>query len=377
MKNGHINLFVLPSRNKNNKYIDLMIDSVSEDDRVTVHYPKKDTLLGVFLYILKNKLNNKKRDSDFGSKIVTHVHWSTVLYGSRYFLKSLSLIFLNVILLIVLKMVFKVGVVWTVHNNYAHDYKHRLVDNLGRAILRFFSDAIVVQESVTETLFQKKYKNKNIVYIPHGNYIDAYGPALEYSESKRESLGISENDIVLLSMGAIASYKLNERIIEAVKMARKKNARIFLLIAGKGKPDYVKKLEDLVGGDARIKISNSFVPDDEIPALLSIADYSVFFYDESEMTSGGIILSLSYGVPVISRSIPASEIVGQENGFVYDDFGGLVAILEKISKASAGYDRRVIIQNISKDSWSESAKKLVNIYEKVLSSPSIPPEEIH
>lgn len=302
-----IHLLFIPQSNKNNKYIELL-------------------------------LNNLPFDSKFvrGDINIIHIHWSTALYGSKYALKSIYLIIKSLFIYVYLKLKYNVKIVWTLHNNFAHDYPHPWIDAIGRKLLRRFADKIIVQQKIT----------KGDVYIPHVNYIDAYGPKIPRDQELRRSLGVKDGEILLLSLGAQAPYKMNEKIIEAVL----KTKNIKLLIIGKGKTDYVE--------NEKIIVKNEYVKDTDIPRYLSIADYSVFYYDASEMTSGGMILSLSYGLPVITRNIAAAEIITSENGLVYRSFDELVSILQTLNLGF--YDT---IKSVQDQSPAAITKALISLYE--------------
>lgn len=350
-----MNVYILPSKNKNNKYIDLFIGSLRDLGKsITVKDIKNDTLFQVFKSVISN-YNPKVKN-------IIHIHWSTIIYGSRFAIKSILLMSFNIALILILKFLYNAKIVWTVHNYYAHDYTHRSIDNIGRYLLFKLSNAVVTQEETSYKEYLQKYGTTKIKYIPHGNYIDCYGPIVERKNDLRRSLGFDENDIVLLSIGAIAKYKRNESIIESVKIARKYLPNLKLLIVGKGKEEYINSLYKLIGDDHGIVIKNNFVQDIEMPNYLSICDYSIFFYDSSEMTSGAIILSLSYGVPVISRNIPGAERVRGNSGFVFDNTGMLNDILKNKIKKFDNSTRNDIIDTVRNDSWKSVSMALYKLY---------------
>ncbi len=305
------------------------------------------------------------------AKNIIHIQWPTVLYGSRFFLKSVFLLARNILLLAFLKSVWNFKVVWTVHNFYAHDYPYPSIDRFGQGVVRMMTDHIIVQQESTLQQYRKKYSNKKIDVVPHANYIGVYGPAEPAQTFKapamRQKFGFKDSDIVLLSLGVMAPYKKNEKIIEAFARAKKENKNLVLLIIGKGKGTYVDSLNAFaqkIGADG-VVVRNEFVPDEEIPTYMAMADYSVFYYDGSEMTSGGLILSLSYGLPVITRNIPAAEIVNEKNGFVFDNTAELAECLTKLKKRDNLTEEKIrhdSIESVKNQSWLQSAQKLTHIY---------------
>lgn len=306
-----IHLLFIPQSNKNNKYIELLLKNLSYDSN-----------------FVSGDIN------------IVHVHWSTTLYGSKYAIKSMYLMKKNFLIYLYLKLRYNIKVVWTIHNNFAHDYPHPWIDRLGRWLLGKIADIKIVQ--------QRSSLRFGDVFIPHVNYINAYGPKVARNFELRRSLGVNDGELLLISLGVQAPYKMNEKIVDAVLKA--KNCK--LLIIGKGQT----KRES----SERIIIKNQFVEDADIPQYLSIADYSIFYYDASELTSGGMILSLSYGVPVITRNIPAAEIITSRNGVVYESFDELVSVL---STLKAGfYDT---IESVKAHSPEYISNELKKVYESL------------
>ena len=237
------------------------------------------------------------------------------------------------------------------HNFYAHDYPHPWIDKIGRFLLSNIADAIVVHQK------KSVISNKKYYFIPHINYIDAYGSKTNKDYILKRSLGFNDSDIIFLSFGAIAPYKKNEKIIEI--MRKLKDFKLF--IAGKGEAGYVQTLKEHVeklNMSERVIIKNKFVIDEDVPRYLSIADYSIFYYDKSEMTSGGIILSLSYGIPVISRDIPGSKIVNKDCGYVFKSDIELQSILKNL-KLEKTFNT---VPSVINDTAKVASKKLRNIY---------------
>lgn len=352
-----MNIFILPSKNKNNKYISLLVDSIRNlDKNLNVPDLRYDTVGEIFSsYLLKSSKNTKN---------IIHIQWPTVIYGSHLWVKSIFLMFFNFSLLLIAKFFLRTKIVWTIHNFHAHDYENRKLDILGMSILRKIADSIIVQQKSTCDDFIKKYPLKNIEYIPHGNYIGAYGDKVEKDILLKRSLGFEDSDVVVTSLGAIARYKKNENIIKAVTDVRKKYSNLKLLVIGKGKINYVEELESLVLDDG-INIENIFVPDRDIPKYLSVSDYAIFYYDKSEMTSGGIILALSYGVPVISRDIPGAEMIDKDSGLIFNDDNQLREVLISVCGKLKEADSGAIIRRVIDFDWHTNSKKLLEIYKEI------------
>jgi beta-1,4-mannosyltransferase len=309
---------------------------------------------------LRRLLKEDKRKMD--ANHIIHIHWASILYGSRFIIKSLYLMLVNFITLFLLKKVYGMKICWTMHNYKAHDYPHPLIDKIGRKILFFIADGIIIQQEQVFNVWHKKYPDRKIKYNPLGNYISAYGPAIFDRNIMRKDKGFSANDIIILSLGVIKPYKKIEHIIEAFHATVQDNNNLRLVIVGKADKKYLDYLQSLTGGSRRIFFENIRIPDRDMPKYFSFADYSVFWYDDSVLTSGGIPLSLSYGAPVISRNIPAAEGVKDGiNGYLFNNINELSDIFKNLS-ISSQFDRYKIIQSIKSFDWANIAKETALFY---------------
>ena len=149
MNQKNIKIFMFPSSNRNNKYIELFRNSVEEaSQNVEFLSVPKDFLFRIIPMLFSANL--------FRSKRIIHIHWPTVMYGSRFFVKSIFLLSVNFFLLLFLKYFLGFKIVWTVHNFHAHDYPHPGVDKVGQRGICWLSDALIVQQKITRENFQNK-----------------------------------------------------------------------------------------------------------------------------------------------------------------------------------------------------------------------------
>lgn len=346
-----IAIYPFPFSSKNNKYTSLLYSALSR-------------VGGDFSYEIIN-CNNKftelfrlSKNSGRFDKNIVHIHWVNAIYGSKFFLKSIFLGVVNFSILIFLKRVKKYKIVWTKHNYYSHDFAFPVLDRIGRGLMLRLADKVIIQQ---KSGYEKIKDNSKFVYIPHGNYIDAYGPAGDRN-SIRSKFNIADDDILLVSFGIVKPYKKLENIIRAVRKSN--NSRLKFLIAGQCSAEYSKKLKEVAGDSGNIVFYFSFIEDSEVPDYLAAADFSVFCYDDSVLTSGGIILSLSYGVPVIARNMPASELIKDgKNGFIYTEEGRLVSIFNNLESGRANLEE--IINSVKDLGWDFIAKKLAFEFSKI------------
>lgn len=316
-----MDIFSLPFDSHGNQYFFLWREALSRTGQGTVRPVPKGGLVRLFFTPSEDRPH------------ILVIHWSTTLYGSRFIVKSSLQLFVNSILLCLLK-IRGWTLIWVMHNAYAHDYPHPLIDRVGRALLSSVVSAIVVHQEQTQKKLSRKWPRKRIVYIPHGNYIGVYGPRIQEKRRIREHYGFAPDDRIILAFGMIRPYKGLEKIIDSFGAASSAFPdHLILWILGKGNAQYVESLNTYIGSaNGRIRIENRFVPDSEVPECFAISDYSIFYYDESELTSGGIVLSLSYGVPVITRTIPAAEIIKEgENGYLFTNVADLSRVFLRLA----------------------------------------------
>lgn len=347
-------IYPFPFSNKNNKYIGLLYGNLNGKEKDGFMFEIKN---GGFPSILNLKSLWKNR----GNKNIIHIHWPTELYGSRFIIKSALLMAVKFPVLFFLKKIYGFKIVWTMHNYQAHDYPHPAIDSLGCDFLFFLSDCVIVQQKSACEVLKQKYPGKNIRFVPHGNYIGAYGPRISMPADARESRGLGSDDIVLLSLGMIRPYKKIDEIIKSFNKCHKLSRAIKLFIIGGCNDKYLRYLVKLAGDNKDIVIKPQFIADAEIPDFFSIADYSVFWYDDTVLTSGALILSLSYGVPVVARDIPASELIKNgQNGFLFRDGKELCGIFEKLTILTKPSPEDVT-NSVKNLDWKSISDELANI----------------
>lgn len=302
---------------------------------------------------------------EIASKKIIHIHWENIIYGSKYLLKSVFLLFINGSIILLLKRR-NYKVVWTMHNFYGHDYPHPIIDSIGRKFMFAVADTIIIQQKQIADDMQIKYKDKKVVYMPIVNYIGAYGSRCSSNFDVRQKYGFSKDNIVLLSLGAIKQYKKFDSIIEVFNSLEGRiDKRIKFLIAGHGNDKYFSYIKRLAGHNDNIKIQCRFIEDREIADYLGIADYSIFWYDDSVLTSAGIDLSLSYGVPVIARNIPAADIIRNDiNGFLYNNKEDLAEILLNLPRRTK-ISPENIIKTVADRSSENIAICLAKVYKEI------------
>jgi glycosyltransferase involved in cell wall biosynthesis len=299
------------------------------------------------------------------------VHWETNIYGSTYV--ALSLVRgANRFLGLWKARWYGARIVWTMHNTHAHEYPHPRIDAWGRTIMWRLAHAVIIQNRTAIPKYKEQHPGKRVVYIPHGNYIGVYGPRADAARAaERARRGFLDTDIVLLGIGMIRPYKRYEDTIDAVLAAEKKGVPVRLVIAGKGDAAYIASLRARAVGSKAVSFEEGRIADTDVPKTLAMADYAVFAYGESSLTSGALLWALSYGLPCIVGEMPAAELVHDGiNGYCVppppkvkpsESVGNLMLLVESLPKRER-IDRDRVVATVAEYGWDRVARETVALY---------------
>ena len=187
-------------------------------------------------------------------------------------------------------------------------------------------------------------------------------------------MGFVKNEIVFGFFGNIKAYKGIFDLIDAFK--RLKEGRVRLLLVGKAENIYIeKRLRKIAEKDKRISLCLGFIPKDEIQIYINCMDVVVLPF-KKVLTSGSVLLSMSYGKPVIAPVIGCiGEILESNNNFLYEpnNLKSLISAmnmsLTAIAKKAASEVKKIGKQNFQlalKADWAISARMTAEVYKKIL-----------
>jgi len=179
--------------------------------------------------------------------------------------------------------------------------------------------------------FTKKHFSNEVFHIDGiGLNVAKFRDALVDYKSKRQSIGISEDEIIILSVGELMTRKNHEVIIKAI--AKVNNSKIKYVICGVG--NRFKFLEKLVIKlDITEKVQFIGLRDD-IPELLKVSN---IFAHPSRREGLGIapLEAMASGLPIItSKSQGIKDYsVNEETGFVleHNDINGFAAAISELA----------------------------------------------
>lgn len=160
----------------------------------------------------------------------------------------------------------------------------------------------------------KKFKAKKVVYVPGiGVNTDKFKKINVDRNEKRKDLGVSQNDIVILSIGEMIKRKNYETALRTI--AKLKNDNVKYLICGTGQLE-----NDLKEMALNLNILDKVIFlgfRNDIPEICMVADLFLFpSFQEGLPVS--VMEAMAAGLPIVCSSIRGNEdlIVNGINGYL-------------------------------------------------------------
>ena len=173
------------------------------------------------------------------------------------------------------------------------------------------------------TINKEDYERAKTFYTKKVEYIPGVGIDVEKiqnikvnREQKRKELGLSMDDIVLLSVGELSSRK--NHIIPIRALAKIKNKKIKYLIAGVGSlEEYLKEEIKKLGLEDRVKLLGYR---NDIYELCKIADLFIF-PSKQEGLPVALMEALACGLPILCSDIRGNRdlIINNINGVLIEN----------------------------------------------------------
>jgi len=238
---------------------------------------------------------------------VLHLHWLHP-YLPRRDLAGLWFFGLRTLLELALVRLRGVRVVWTIHNAVPHEARHRALEcAINRWVARVAARVIVHSNSaLAEVSGPYGLDPRKATVIPHGHYRDCYAAAPARAEA-RARLGLPADARILLFLGLLRPYKGVEALIDswdALARVDRLPADARLVIAGKAlDPEYEAALRARVEGVPSLDFRPGFVADEALPLYFGAADAAILPFTRI-LTSGSLLLAMSFACPVIAPALP-------------------------------------------------------------------------
>jgi glycosyltransferase involved in cell wall biosynthesis len=136
--------------------------------------------------------------------------------------------------------------------------------------------------------------------------------------------------------------------------------RTRLVIAGAPGPatEYVEGLRASAAQDARVLFRAEWIPEERVQGYFAAADVAVTSFARV-LTSGSVMLALSFGKPVIAPAAGClPEVVPPDAGWLYDehDPSGLLAALKAALRCDLAVAGGRAQQAAEEATWQEAAR---------------------
>lgn len=254
-------------------------------------------------------------------------------------------------------------VVWTAHNLYPHNRAHHEIDHECRLALCRLATAVIAHCDVAAEALRRTFgRVERLFVIPHGHFIDVYPGAIS-REDARAQLSVPADTFVYGFFGSIQPYKGLEGLIDS--FARLPGDDAWLVLSGSGQADYLAAVRRRVAGQPRIVLrAYPRAPSADIPLVMRASDVVTLPF-VATMTSGTVILALSWARPVIAPALgclPAT--VEPAAGILYDP--AAPGALDRALAAIRGYDLaaagRASLASVRRFDWDRIAALTLEAY---------------
>lgn len=344
-------IIFIPDYREGNPYQQTLADSLAKE--------------GIHVYFTRGLLSFLNHKID-----ILHIHWQhPFLIARNRRTKTILKSAIFIVKLLLLKL-FGIKIVWTVHNIVNHEREFSSLELFFSKILAKLCDKLIVHCPSAKEEVTKVYgvSNSSIAVIPHGNYIQIYKNEMSKAQA-RERLKIgTETEIVFISFGLIRPYKGIDELIDAFEKLNSSKAELLIV----GKP-YNKEIADDIKKKCKnknIKTILKFIPDDEIHVYMNASDIVVLPYKEI-LTSGAVILAISFGKPVIAPALGCISDSLDENGsFLYrlEEKGLLEAMKHALNVGAENLETmgEYNFKLARKLNWDDIAKETCGVYKECL-----------
>lgn len=299
---------------------------------------------------------------------VVHLHWPELTFLSSHRAWQSRARLARFAVLIALARSRGTRLVWTMHNDGAHELGESALQRSLERMLARHLDGVFTLSEAGERAFRDRYGERIPVFrTPHGHYRSAY-PLDATRSAARAELGIDKDATLLAAVGQIRPYKNLPALTAAV--AQLEDPLLRLGIAGR--PDGPTSSAQLRGAaqlDPRVLLDLARLDDARMGAWLRAADAVVLPYRRI-LNSGSAILALSAGRPVIVPAVGAmpelAHLVGADWVHLYEG-----EISPEVLRTALEWVRgtpRGEAPDLAPFEWPSIAAATVEGYEAVLAS---------
>lgn len=192
-----------------------------------------------------------------------------------------------------------VHVLWTVHNELAHDARFPEVEKRIGQVLADHATVVVQLHEHTAAAVSASYRipPDKLVTVRHSSYSGIYPDGWTTAEA-RAALGVPGDAYVVGFVGQIRPYKGVDVLCAAIEAAAERIPDLTLLLAGRVSPEDAPLLEKMLPTSVPVVEHLEFVPDEKLGLWLRATDIMALPYQRI-LNSGSALLAASFGTPVV------------------------------------------------------------------------------
>lgn len=190
-------------------------------------------------------------------------------------------------------------ILWTVHNQIAHDTPWPEIEVQIAENLCSLSDAIIQLHNQTARCVSVAYHlpEEKLFTIPHSSYEGVY-QELGDRKAAREALGVDIQAPVVGLVGQLRPYKGLDTLFRAADSAADERDQFTLLVAGKLHAPDLTSYAAALPREAKLVSTLDWVPRDEMWKWILASDVIALPY-RKVLNSGTLLLAATFGRPVI------------------------------------------------------------------------------
>ena len=223
---------------------------------------------------------------------------------------------------------------WTIHNTVSHDTAFPDIEAELSARIARSAHVIHLHSEASKAEVEKHFAlpADKLRISAHGNYIGCY-PNYITPDAARRALNIAPDDDVILFAGQVRPYKGVEQLVAAFRTVLKTRPNALLVLAGQQSFDPLSAITPALteAERARIRVADRFLGNHELQLFFNAADAAVYPYRRI-LTSGSMLLALSFGTPVVLPAVGQTRevLAGRDAGVLYDPDEGEAALTRAV-----------------------------------------------
>ena len=262
-------------------------------------------------------------------------------------------------------------VIFKAHPEWYRRFDYRYMSSLYRALIPRVDRIIAVSEATRRDLLKHYRVPEDRIEVIHHGIERRFRPRdAEQARNHLEEAGIRVPERAVLCVGTLEPRKNVTRLIEAMRVLRRRGYPHTLVLAGK--PGWLDEdLSRLVsaGTEENWILRMGHVPESALPLLYNVAE-AVAYPSLYEGFGFPVLEAMASGIPVVASEAPGVTEVAGDSALKVDPFsvaelaGGLERVLDDDDLRSRL--RQAGIHRASTFDWNETARRTLSVCERAV-----------